>query len=100
MKKTISLLLAVVMVFSLFPIGVLAADGDDVSNVNPVTGREQGPKGDQKVAMMLYGESISDAVMKSNYDIDDFWAALKIFLLKIFLRTITLHWVIFINRKP
>lgn len=77
MKKTISLLLALVMVFSLFPMGVLAADGDDVSNVNPVTGREQGPKGDQKVAMMLYGESISDAVMKSGYDIDDFWAALK-----------------------
>ena len=61
MKKTISLLLALIMVFSLFPIGVLAADGD--SNVNPVTGREAGPKGDEDVAVMVYGQSMADAVM-------------------------------------
>ena len=79
-KRWISLLLAVVMVFALFPAAVFAADGDaseEVSNINPSTGREPGPKGNEKVAMMLYGESISDAVMKSGYDIDDFWAALK-----------------------
>ena len=77
MKKTISLLLALVMVFSLFPIGVLAADGEDVSNVNPVTGREPGPKGDEDVAVMVYGQSMADAVMKSTYNFQDFVAALK-----------------------
>lgn len=79
-KRWISLLLAVLMLFALFPAAVFAADGEEAqeaSNVNPVTGREPGPKGNRKVAMMLYGESISDAVMKSGYDIDDFWAALQ-----------------------
>ena len=76
-KRWISLLLAVLMVFALFPAAVFAADGEEASNVNPATGREAGPAGSQKVAMMLYGKTITDAVMKSNYDIDDFWAALK-----------------------
>lgn len=76
-KRWISLLLALVMVLSLFPVAAFAADGDEAPAVNPATGREAGPKGDQKVAMMLYGESISDAVMKSGYDIDDFWSALQ-----------------------
>lgn len=76
-KRWISLLLALVMVLSLFPVAAFAAEGDEAPVVNPLTGREAGPKGDQKVAMMLYGESISDAVMKSDYDIDDFWSALK-----------------------
>lgn len=75
-KRWISLLLAVVMVLSLFPMAAFAAEGDD-ANVNPATGREAGPAGNRKVAMMLYGKTISDAVMRSNYDIDDFWAALK-----------------------
>lgn len=77
MKKTISLLLALVMVFSLFPIGVLAADGEDASNINPVTGREAGPKGSEDVAVMVYGQSMADAVMKSTYNFQDFVAALK-----------------------
>lgn len=77
-KKLISLLLALAMVLTMLPIAALAADGDaEASTVNPATGREAGPAGNQKVAMMLYGKTISDAVMKSNYDIDDFWAALK-----------------------
>lgn len=75
-KRLISLFLALVMVLSLFPMAAFAADGGD-SSVNPATGREAGPAGNRKVAMMLYGKTISDAVMKSNYDIDDFWAALK-----------------------
>ena len=75
-KRSISLFLALVMVLSLFPMAAFAADGGD-SSVNPATGREAGPAGNRKVAMMLYGKTISDAVMKSNYDIDDFWAALK-----------------------
>ena len=78
MKKWISILLAVVMVFSLFPVGVLAADGaDDGSNVNPSTGREPGPKGSEDVAVMVYGKSMADAVMKASYDFSDFVAALK-----------------------
>ena len=75
-RRWISLLLVLVMALSLFPAAAFAADGEEPA-VNPVTGREQGPKGNRKVAMMLYGESISDAVVKSDYDIDDFWAALK-----------------------
>ena len=75
-KKLISLLLVLTMVLSLFPIAALAADGD-TSAVNPDTGREAGPAGSRKVALMVYGEAISDAIMKSGYDIDDFWAALK-----------------------
>lgn len=76
-KRLISILLAVVMVMSLLPMAALAADDDTAAKINPDTGRETGPAGNRSVAMMLYGESISDAVMKSNYDIDDFWAALK-----------------------
>ena len=68
-KRWISLLLAVLMVFALFPAAVFAADGDAASNVNPATGREAGPAGSQKVAMMLYGKTISDAVMKSGAEI-------------------------------
>ena len=75
-KKLISLLLVLTMVLSLLPIAALAADGD-ASTVNPDTGRETGPAGSRKVALMVYGEAISDAIMKSGYDIDDFWAALK-----------------------
>ena len=75
-KKLISLLLVLTMVLSLFPIAALAADGD-TPDVNPDTGREAGPAGSRKVALMVYGEAISDAIMKSGYDIDDFWAALK-----------------------
>ena len=74
-KKLISLLLVLALVLSAFPAVVFAADEE--SNVNPATGREPGPAGNQKVALMVYGETISDAIMKSGYDIDDFWAALK-----------------------
>ena len=77
-KKLISLLLVFVMVFSLLPMAAFAeGTAEEPSNVNPNTGREPGPQGNRKVALMVYGESISDAIMKSNYDIDDFWAALK-----------------------
>ena len=80
-KKLISLLLVLAMVLSVFPVAALAADGDvapaEASGVNPDTGREPGPKGNRDVALLVYGESISDAIMKSGYDIDDFWAALK-----------------------
>ncbi len=74
-KKWISLLLVFVMVLSLFPMTVFAAD--NVSSVNPETGREQDPKGSEDVAVMVYGKTIADAVMKSGYDFEDFVAALK-----------------------
>ena len=61
MKKWISLLLAVLMVFSLFPLAALAADGDEAPAVNPATGREAGPAGDQRVALMVYGKSVTDS---------------------------------------
>lgn len=77
-KKLISLLLVLAMVLTMLPIAAFAADEPaEPSNVNPATGREAGPEGNRKVAMMLYGKTISDAVMNSNYDIDAFWAALK-----------------------
>lgn len=38
-KRLISILLAVAMILCLIPIGVMAADNDTASNVNPVTGR-------------------------------------------------------------
>ena len=75
-KKWISILLAVLMVVSLLPLSALAAEGEN-SNVNPSTGRAPGPKGDSDVALMVYGEMISDAVVRSDYDIDAFWTALQ-----------------------
>ena len=49
------------MVFSLFPAAALAADGAEAPAVNPATGRETGPAGDQRVALMVYGKSVTDA---------------------------------------
>ena len=65
-----------VLAFSLFPAAALAADGDS-PDVNPATGREPGPKGSEKVALLVYGESIAEAVISSDYSIDDFWSALQ-----------------------
>ena len=77
MKKWISLLLAVLMVFSLFPLAALAADGDEGPAVNPATGREAGPAGDQRVALMVYGKSVTDALTTAGYSFDAFMAAVE-----------------------
>ena len=77
MKKWISLLLAVLMVFSLFPLAALAADGDEAPAVNPATGREAGPAGDQRVALMVYGKSVTDALTTAGYSFDAFMAAVE-----------------------
>lgn len=76
-KRWISLLLVFVMVLGMFPMAAFAADGEGASNVNPATGRERGPKGDEDVAVMVYGQSMADAVMKAGYSFDDFVTALK-----------------------
>ncbi len=76
-KRWISLLLVFVMVLGMFPMAAFAADGEEASNVNPATGRERGPKGDEDVAVMVYGQSMADAVMKAGYSFDDFVTALK-----------------------
>ena len=73
MKKLISLLLAVIMVFCLLPLSALAADSQPAEG----TGREPGPKGDEDVAVMVYGKTVSDAVHKAGYNFTDFVAALK-----------------------
>ena len=59
--RWISLLLVLVMALSLFPAAAFAADGEETSNVNPATGREAGPAGDQRVALMVYGKSVTDS---------------------------------------
>ena len=45
--------------------------------INEATGRVVGPAGDEDVAVMVYGKSMSDAVNKVDYDFDTFVAALK-----------------------
>lgn len=76
-KRFISILMALVMVLTIIPVTVLAADSGTSPTVNPVTGREAGPAGDQSVALMVYGKSFSDAAMKAGYSFDDFTNALK-----------------------
>ena len=73
--RWISLLLVLVMALSLFPAAAFAADGEETSNVNPATGREAGPAGDQRVALMVYGKSVTDALTTAGYSFDAFMAA-------------------------
>ena len=75
-KRIISIVLAVAMILCLIPIGVLAAD-DTTSNVNPATGREQGPAGDVPVAVMVYGDNITKLSTTPGLGFSDFVKAVK-----------------------
>lgn len=75
-KRIISIVLAVAMILCLIPIGVLAAD-DTTSNVNPATGREQGPAGDVPVAVMVYGDNITKLSTTPGLGFSDFIDAVK-----------------------
>ena len=74
-KKLISLILAVAMILCLVPIGVMAAEG--TGSVNPSTGREQGPKGDEDVAVMVYGNTLTELALGHEGGFDAFLTALK-----------------------
>ena len=58
-KKLISLLLVLTMVFSLLPMAVFAEDSE--ATFDPV---KDAPQGNRKVAVMVYGELISDIAWK------------------------------------
>ena len=75
-KRIISIVLAVAMILCLIPIGVLAAD-DTTSNVNPATGREQGPAGDVPVAVMVYGDNLTKLSTTPGLGFSDFIDAVK-----------------------
>ena len=75
-KRIISIVLAVAMILCLVPFGVMAAD-DTTSNVNPATGREQGPAGDVPVAVMVYGDNITKLSTTPGLGFSDFVAAVK-----------------------
>lgn len=76
-KRIISIVLAVAMILCLVPFGVMAADNDAPSNVNPVTGREQGPAGDTDVAVMVYGDVMTNLVNSHEGGFEAFTAALE-----------------------
>ena len=78
-KKLISLLLVIVMVMSLMPLGVMAADKSpaEATTVNEVTGREPGPKGSEDVAVLVYGKAMSDAIAEKTGAFDTFINTLK-----------------------
>ena len=71
-KKLISILLVIVMLVGLFPAAVLADNAE--------TGEEPyaaGPAGNEDVAVMVYGKSISDIVCTGDYTLDSFSAKLE-----------------------
>lgn len=71
-RKLISILLVIVMIAGLFPAMALA--GNTAASESPY---EAGPAGDEDVAVMVYGKSISDIVCTGNYSLDSFSAKLK-----------------------
>ena len=71
-RKLISILLVIVMIVGLFPAMALA--GNTAASESPY---EAGPAGDEDVAVMVYGKSISDIVCTGNYSLDSFSAKLK-----------------------
>lgn len=50
---------------------------ESTGTVNETTGREAGPAGNRQVAVMVYGESITEIATRKNYTFRDFQAALK-----------------------
>ncbi|MCF0137160.1 MAG: hypothetical protein HUJ66_02215 [Oscillospiraceae bacterium] len=74
-KRIISLLLAVLLVAGLFPAAVFAAEAP--AEAEPAQSFVPGPKGDEDVAVIVYGKSMSDAIHKADYSFADFAAALK-----------------------
>ena len=71
-RKLISILLVIVMIVGLFPAMVLAEDSSAAE-----APYEAGPAGDENVAVMVYGKSVSDIVCTGNYSLDSFSAKLK-----------------------
>ena len=71
-RKLISILLVIVMIVGLFPAMALA--GNTAASESPY---EAGPAGDEDVAVMVYGKSISDIVCTGDYTLDSFSAKLK-----------------------
>ncbi len=63
-KKLISLLLVLTMVFSLLPMAVFAEDSD--AAFDPVA---DAPQGNRKVAVMVYGELMSELAWKAGVNI-------------------------------
>lgn len=76
-KRILSILLAVALILCLVPVGVLAADNDSGSGINPATGREPGPAGDVNVAVMVYGDIITNLALKQKVDFSDFIQSVK-----------------------
>ncbi len=71
-RKLISILLVIVMIVGLFPAAVMA--DDTTTSEAPY---EAGPAGDENVAVMVYGKSVSDIVCTGNYSLDSFSDKLK-----------------------
>ncbi len=71
-RKLISIILVIVMIVGLFPAMVLAEDTSAAD-----APYEAGPAGDENVAVMVYGKSVSDIVCTGNYSLDNFSAKLK-----------------------
>ncbi len=71
-RKLISILLVIVMIVGLFPAAVMAED--TTASEAPY---EAGPAGDENVAVMVYGKSVSDIVCTGNYSLDSFSDKLK-----------------------
>lgn len=75
LKIIVNFILAFAMVLILSPLRVQAEEA--AATVNEVTGREAGPVGNRQVAVMVYGESITEIATRKNYTFRDFQAALK-----------------------
>lgn len=76
-KKVISLLLAVVLLLGI-PLSVSAAlIPEESHDYNTVTGREIGPAGSEDVAVVVYGNTMTDLVMSHTGGFDAFLQALQ-----------------------
>jgi hypothetical protein len=75
LKKLVNFILAFAMILVLSPLRVHAEEA--AGTVNEVTGREAGPAGNRQVAVMVYGESLTEIATRSSYTFRDFQAALK-----------------------
>lgn len=80
-KPLISMLLVFAMLFSLLPAAAFAADGTETAAADASAVSEspytQGPKGDSDVAVLVYGQSVTNLVQEGSYSFDSFVSALK-----------------------
>lgn len=67
------------MVMLMLPFTVYAEEtaAEPENNINEATGCEAGAPGDEDVAVIVYGKSMTEAIAESNYDFGKFQAALK-----------------------